>query len=1124
MLGRRITIYTYIIAFLSILTPITNSADLYWMGSQLGGDGTSWDSAQNWSIDLANPASVPTSSDAVLLNGDIAGVTSWPTISSAASAQVYHIFSGYGQISSVPNLTIQKNAALEIVTNGLHLGFVNDSLLTNYGTIDASQSYITLGEGNEWGYGIATIYMMGGQIHASMITFASNDGAPDYNYLGGAGIVYLKKGRIFAGSVQGLHYPGSLIDIEKGYLIIDGDARSKVDWWTGMGHITAYGGDGIVKRSYNAMYPNKTVVYAEDFSEKYGPDKWWDDFPRIVETWDLQTALEHNANIGFTDGQRDPGWGLYGQKITEYPSTTQAFQNAGLKSIGYFETFGDGYCFLAELDPVSSSPHYNTVNCHHWNWQLYNDGTTVWVGMKNFFDDEWFAQPWTNTHPTYGGGNMTYPDGTIATGYFNNDDSDPRNSRIYDASTAKDILGNLSVIYGYNETINAIDSGTGQPVGPLDGTLYILEDNKYASFVGFRKDSACPLIDDFTYASTLYAADQGMDGMWSDNYSPWDSFGNEPIKYAFGDWSVARFNDFLAENFTTQQLQNIGIYNLSTFDIRDELKSIATSLGWNENIHDLDHWVWDFPALWQDKEIWQIYLVYKRQVGTKALTDYHFATHQAAEDTGKNVFLVQGNDIPIFNLGWARDNLDMVSTEITASWNLASGPRGFMLPPLGRISPAYKAARQQASSRFVNVWFYNDGYEDYLKEDPPTYTANTNMCRVVYFEMLANNTLPMIHPHNPKNTGSEVINSEFFFYVSQIEDELGKRIPTEDIGIYYSTSSILNQVLPSGVMNFSAQPHQFSVWGWATALGQLQYQYQIVPEWKLDADVLNELKVLIIPESKVFDDADIPILQQWVNDGGRLIVTGASGKRHGEPEYFAINSNGYSLSPLTSVNAISPSTPSQLTQTFGAGKVLYIRDNVGLNYFNNEMSRDTLISDFRGYMTTVLSRASSVILTVGSSFPTNVGLTTFQDLYAGRFFIDIVNYNIDADTDVVTQTQQLDFTVTKPDWMKNKPLSISTQTFGPSSIASITTNTTDSVDITVSPVNFYVSVIINISLDPDTDNDNFVNFEDYTEVAINWLENCDAENDWCSQADIDISTKVDIEDLLQIALNWLQSI
>ena len=74
------------------------------------------------------------------------------------------------------------------------------------------------------------------------------------------------------------------------------------------------------------------------------------------------------------------------------------------------------------------------------NWELYGGGTIDWIGVHNFFDDEAFAQPFTRTHPVYGSAPMTYPGGAVATGYAG-DPADPRNSRVYDAGCAKNILG-----------------------------------------------------------------------------------------------------------------------------------------------------------------------------------------------------------------------------------------------------------------------------------------------------------------------------------------------------------------------------------------------------------------------------------------------------------------------------------------------------------------------------------------------------------------------------------------------------------------------------------------------------------------------------------------------------------
>jgi len=165
------------------------------------------------------------------------------------------------------------------------------------------------------------------------------------------------------------------------------------------------------------------------------------------------------------------------------------------------------------------------------------------------------------------------------------------------------------------------------------------------------------------------AADEGLGDMWTDNYGPWDSFGIPPVQRAFGDWSVARFRDYLSAEFTTSQLAAMWISNVSMLDIRTELKSTAT--GWGRNGSVLYAPVWN-DSRWLDQVLWRGYKIFKRQSGTEALANYYEAVKSAVLQAGNSEFLVCGNDIPVISLGWVRGDLDMVSTEVNASANLAA--------------------------------------------------------------------------------------------------------------------------------------------------------------------------------------------------------------------------------------------------------------------------------------------------------------------------------------------------------------------------------------------------------------------------------------------------------------------
>lgn len=789
-------------------------------------------------------------------------------------------------------------------------------------------------------------------------------------------------------------------------------------------------------------------------------DDWWNHFPRIVQTDSLSTANSHHSDIAFIGALRDPGWGIYGQRVTFLPWELDQFQHAGFRNIGYFETFGQSMTFIAEFGPGGGD--FTPVTHIFWNWQLYAGGPIGWIGVHNYFDDTDFAQPYTRTHPRYSGPPMYYPDGALAGG-FDGDPNDPRNNRVYDAGCAKTILGDVALTYGYNPVVNAIDPNTGQPAGPLDGLLYVPADDQYAGLISFNKDPACPYWNDFTYASTLAVADEGLDGMWTDNYSAWDGQNIRPVLAAFGDWSVARFRDHLAANFTPAELTAMGVTDVATFDVRAALMNQMTA--WGGNPYNLDDFRWS-DARWLDHPLWHAYLIFKRQSGEEALQDYYTAAKTAAAVAGNDAFLVCGNDIPVFSLGWVRGALDMVSTEVSAGWNLCSGPRGFMIPPVGRMAPFYKLAREHARSRFVNVWLYTDGYETEL--------AQTGVSTTMYYEMLASHTLPMFYPlsANPTVAGSWAGNTAFFDFVEQAAPTFGERVPIEDIGVYYSSSSVLARMTPGGTLDHANQPHQFATWGWMTALGELHHQYRPIPEWKLDAETLAGLRLLIIPASEVFETAPVSdVLLPWIEAGGRLIVTNVSGRRDGEAGNFAIHAGGYALAPLTGITDIV-GAPATQTQDIGAGRVHYIRDSIGHTFFNASTTRPALLGHFASALDIALANTGPDLVTPGAGVTANVGIALHEDVARQRLFIDVNNFDVDAASDTITPTAPLTFTVQAPAWLA--PCAVQASVISPdvpTPTANASMTMPGELTITLGPVTYFASVMVEPTTLADADGD-----------------------------------------------------
>ena len=742
---------------------------------------------------------------------------------------------------------------------------------------------------------------------------------------------------------------------------------------------------------------------------------WWDDFPRLVNAGDVATVDTNNGNCAMNGHGQDPSWGTFFQAHGISTRTMQiaAFQNAGIKQIGYFETYGQSYCLVAELGAWDET-NLTTVLTTHWGWQNYGGGTTRWLGAKNFFDDEEFARPYTRTHPRYGGPAMTYPGGTIATGY-DGVDTDPRNSRVYDAACSKDVLGNI-----YIDKKNAPPEGA-----PTDGLVEV--DGEYIGLFMFKKDAACPLWTDYSYASTLQAADAGIDGMWTDNHGPWDSLSSNPVQAAFGDWSVARFRDHLANNFSSSELTAMGVTNVATFDVRDHLISEATLLGWDGS--DLKSRLWK-DSTWLDDPLWRAYLIFKRQTGTEALSNYYTAVKSAALAGGKDEFLVAGNDIPGFSLGWCRGDVDMVSTELSLGWKLSGGTRGFALPPVGRCAPFYKLAREHAKGRFVNVWLYNDKYETEL--------SNPQVCNALYYEMLANHTFPKLNPGDFRHTGDETTNAAFFEFVESAVPSYGDRVPVEKVGLYYSSSSLLRQLTPGGYEAFDAQPHQFSFWGWGTALTELHIQYRAVPEWKLTVEGLAGLELLVLPNVDVLRPADVTdVLEPWLNSGGHLVIAGDCGRYLGESGNFDRNPEGSSVSSIS-----------------GHANVTVLTGNLGMDYYLNYENRSA------AQRTQFAAAIAAHTAQVSTDASHQAGVSLFTDEAAGRFFVDINNVDVDPTTYEVTGTGAIEVEAALPAWLQGRRLSARVVSPDAPTVELLAPSDSTHVKFVLSSVDAYAGVII----------------------------------------------------------------
>jgi len=777
-----------------------------------------------------------------------------------------------------------------------------------------------------------------------------------------------------------------------------------------------------------------------------------------------------HADANLCGAADDPTWGTYAQRLrlVNFGRRIRELHAAGLKAMTWFEAFGTaGSCYVAQLkraDDGSWIKHpadytLTRVFCQHWNWQHFDEtGVIRWIGVHNYFDDEEFARPYTRLHPRYGCPPMTYPDGTIATGY-DGSAADPRNSRVYDAGCAKDVFGRLHVGYGFNAAVNARAPETGEPYGPTAGLLKVRGGWTGVLYPG--KDAACPIWIEYVRASVRQALDAGIDGVWCDNFSAWDSFGARPVTKAFGEWSVATFRTYLAEHFSAEQLRTMGIPDVNRFDVRSYL--IAKYRRWGgrasgraaaelRDPFDAAHAAfrdraWKDPR-WLDDPVWRAYVIHRRQNGERALSAYYATIKREAATAGKPDFLVAGNDIPVMSLGWVRGTLDMVSTELSWGWGLASGARGFMPPPLGSYVPVYKLAREHARSRFVNVWMYV----------PRAQWHKPGVASVLYYQALANHTLPMPHPDNPRTVGDRKTVAAFFDFVGRAAPVFGDREPVQDVGLYYSSSSQLMTFTPGGIVDFNNQPHVFAHWGWGAALTWLHIQYRAIPEWKLTPGTLRQLKLLIIPNADVFPPEEVPMLTSWIEGGGRLIVTGKTGLRAGENRNFD-RLDVPAFPSLFGADALR-TADKPIVRSIGAGRAVWIPQAIGLDFYKSGKDRPRRLSRFDEALRTAAGDAAPFTIANGETIPYTVGLTVYADPPAQRLFVDVNNTDIDVSNDAITPTPAVMFTVARPPWLRAGSLRVKAMSpSGPVEVELLQT-ARDHIKVRIDRIRVYASIVI----------------------------------------------------------------
>ena len=731
-----------------------------------------------------------------------------------------------------------------------------------------------------------------------------------------------------------------------------------------------------------------------------GDDAWWKVPSAVLTTPQDHEKHFETINADAARGVGHGGW--YGiwyydapQKVAFSSRFHKTVQRAGMKRMVYFDT-GE----LGEY-VVYASPDGKLLY-DGWSLQRYRGeaGKLHWFGLRTFMNNA----PWTTLKSAshYGIRPFTYPDGSgpkaKAAGVkillpvdtiIVDDFPETANTQIstdaknwYDMLASRDIDGNANLNLYSNPHIS---DETARKTG-LDT---VSESQKHSNpamagksgWVTVRNwfaDRANPLYLDYHCQELEVLLDtRKPDAI---HFDDWGGDNTLSIRKAgFGVWSIQHFHDYMAEHFSKKELAKLGIADIKRFDVVAYFKNRP----WRRSKGPE-------PAMpyWYDKQ-WMSDLVFKcYQMSLIESGREHYRRLYEAVKTRKTAegeeIAVFANAIPTFpGKPFLRGIIDVPCYEWKTfkSYGLLKKEMGY--PPMGRIGWSSRLAAQ----------FSGTGYSVpsiYVSKDKmgPAYSE---LHKVLQFDCLANRAVCdyghwFLDGYSPGTAESAGFGNGF---LRRIREDLGRRRYVADIGLVYCGWSQYAGNVMGGVQGGSPVREMFlkEYVGWGEFLARSNRQWDVLLSQDLDLEHLRRFKIVVLPSIASLTPAQVKTLAKYAETGGRLLVTGESGRFQG-PE-----------------GRLMPHTSDVLSLLRGNPAVKIVKTKPGCAYRDKEKPEPLAnLLDFERVSTSLSTDAPATVAVSLNQSSTDPDVLT----------VDIVNYDLDIAANAVTPTRPISITIHHP--------------------------------------------------------------------------------------------------------------
>ena len=169
--------------------------------------------------------------------------------------------------------------------------------------------------------------------------------------------------------------------------------------------------------------------------------------------------------------------------------------------------------------------------------------------------------------------------------------------------------------------------------------------------------------------------------------------------------------------------------------------------------------------------------------------------------------------------------------------------------------------------------------------------------------------------------------------------------------------------------------------GWAQALTDLHFQWDVLLDDRLRAERLRAFKVVVLPSAACLSDEQIAALVEYEKGGGRVVISGEVGTRHGLERFLWHRDPGSTLGARMKPgdgSFVCPDAP---------GKAYYADVDDGRRSDGGPLIKQAVDHCL----------ADSIPL-LATDAPVSVGLFAFREP-DGTIALDLVNFAIDPPTD-----------------------------------------------------------------------------------------------------------------------------